>query len=178
MKLKDFANELVYAWRSEQKGLSGIQDNHQRGIEGEKTVLNKLRKSFIREAKTQFTRTPNSWSPADIIGLRRKNGIWHFALYQVKLSEHKNSLTSEIVEKKTLPKLAKFLKKEVKSLEASKGCRNRKILITIGYIGVWRSNGRNKVEITRPYSNILTLNNPELTSTEKTALSSSMHRLV
>jgi len=53
-------------------------------------------------------------------------------------------LTSEIIEKNTLPILAKLLKSIYPKSEQTKYYKNKPIYITLGYLGVHSKNGRNK----------------------------------
>lgn len=101
MKLKKFTEELIVEWRKlprKKRGLDGVTDNKEVGLKGEKSALNNLKS---QKSKYEFTLTPNSWSPADIVGLKKDSQYWHFALYQVKTSVNKDSLTYDIIEKDT-----------------------------------------------------------------------------
>ncbi|GAB5525408.1 MAG: hypothetical protein Roseis2KO_32800 [Roseivirga sp.] len=182
MDIREFAYELVETWHNREnipdQGLDGIPENHEAGILAEKTVLRKLRNRFEREKTTKFTRTPNSWSPADIVGIRRSQGVWHFALYQVKSSIYEDTLTPDIPEKETLPQLANLLKQNFGNLKSTSRIRQRPIYITIGYVGVVTSGNRNKVVKASPYQNRYTLNDLQLTNQERTSLSNVLHRII
>ncbi|WP_445908597.1 hypothetical protein [Yeosuana sp.] len=180
MNLKIFTSELVEDWRkytTELRGMAGpeIIDNKERGLKGEISAINKLKKDF-KDLKYKFELTPNSKSPADIIGLRENPEFWHFALYQVKTSIELKSLTSEISEKETLPILAKILKNTFLNSDQAKYYKKKPLYITIGYLGVLHSKGKNKIEKRIPYKKDFTLNGLLLTSSEKTEIKNKLHR--
>lgn len=176
MDLKKFTEELVTEWRNlpkNQRGLAGVIENKESGLKGEKSALIKL-KSEISEY--EFILTPNSWSPADIIGFKKDSDFWHFALYQVKTSIEEQNLTSEIIEKETLPLLAKFLKDVYSNSAQTKYYKNKPIYITTGYIGVHNKNGRNTIVKKIPYQKDFTMNGLQLTSSQKTVARNYVHK--
>ena len=158
---------------SQSKGLAGIQDNKKYGLKGEKSVLSKLKVEF---PDYEFRQTDYSWTPADIIGLRQDPKFWHFALYQVKTSKNLSSLTEKIVEKQTLPELAKILKKTFIDSSQTKYYKNKQLYISIGYIGVHNSNGKNLIVKRTPFPGDFSMNKLTLTSTEKTKIRNKLHR--
>ncbi|AGC78251.1 hypothetical protein LX97_02955 [Nonlabens dokdonensis] len=176
MKLKNFTSELVTAWRKREQGLygmAGVVENKEIGIKGEKYVLTKLRKDY---PEYEFCLTDYSWTPADIIGFKKDSQMWHFALFQVKTSKFRDQLSSEIIEKQTLPILAKILKQVFIKSDETKYYKNREVYITIGYVGVYHSNGRNNLVLKKPYGNDFSLNQLSLNSTEKTKMKNNIHR--
>jgi len=176
MKIKIFTNELVTEWRKQSKikrGLTGVVENKESGLKGEKSALNKLRTDF---PNYKFTQTPNSWSPADIVGFQEGSKYWHFVLYQVKTSINPNSLTEEIPEKYTLPELVKVLKKTFIDSDQTKYYKKKQLYITIGNLGVHSSNGRNTIVKRVPYKKDFTMNGLSLTQTEKTEIRNQLHR--
>ena len=180
MILKKFTSELIEDWRkykTSRKGMAGAEiiDNKDRGFKGEVTAINKLKKDF-KDLNYKFELTPNSKSPADIIGLRKKTDYWHFALYQVKTSIELESLTSDINEKETLPILAKILKKTFTNTDQTKYYKNKPLYITIGYLGVFHSKGKNRIVQRIAYQKYFTMNGLSLTTTEKTEIRNKLHR--
>lgn len=176
MKLKNFTTELVTEWRRQsnsQMGLGGIVENKDNGFKGEKSALNRLRNDF---PEYEFSPTDNSWTPADIIGLRKYPKFWHFTLYQVKTSINPNSLTEEIAEKYTLPLLANILKDVFIISNQTKYYKKKELYITIGYIGVHHSNGRNTIIKKLPYKNDFSMNKLSLTQIEKTRIKNKLHK--
>lgn len=176
MDLKKFTEELITEWRNlhkNQRGLAGAFENKESGLNGEKSALSKLRSEL---SDYEFTLTPNSWSPADIIGFKKGSDFWHFALYQVKTSINEENLTSEIAEKNTLPILAKLLKQIYPNSEQTKYYKNKPIYITIGYLGVHNKNSRNTIVKRIPYQKDFTMNGLNLTSSQKTVIRNSAHR--
>lgn len=177
MKLKIFTNQLVTEWKKHSKGqmgLGGIVENKEDGQKGEKSALNRLRNDF---PEYEFTQTDYSWTPADIIGFRKDSKFWHFALYQVKTSKNLNSLTEEIAEKYTLPELAKILKKVFIDSDQTKYYKDKELYITIGYLGVYNSNGRNTIVKRVPYQNEFSMNGLTLTQSQKSGIKNKLHRL-
>jgi hypothetical protein len=176
MDIKKFTEELIDEWRKlpeNQRGLAGIVDNKESGLKGEKSALSKLRNEL---SDYEFTLTPNSWSPADIIGFKKDSDFWHFALYQVKTSINEQSLTSEISEKNTLPLLAKLLKRIYPNSDQTKYYKNKPIYITLGYLGLHNKNGRNTIVKRVPYQKDFTMNGLNLTSSQKTEIRNLAHR--
>ena len=180
MNLKKFTSELVEDWRKHIKDLKGmgradIIENKRKGFKGESSALIKLKKDF-KDFKYKFELTPNSKSPADIIGLRKKTKYWHFALYQVKTSIESKSLTSDIAEKETLPILAEILKRTFLKSNQTKYYKNKPLYITIGYLGVLHSNGKNKIVKRTAYQKEFTMNKLSLTRCEKTEIKNKLHK--
>lgn len=176
MKLKNFASELVTEWGKQSKsqmGLGGIIENKENGLKGEKSALNRLRNDF---PEYEFAQTDNSWTPADIIGFRKDPKFWHFALYQVKTSKNINSLTEEISEKYTLPDLVKILKEVFIDSNQTKYYKKKELYITIGYLGVYNSNGRNTIIKRTPYQKDFSMNGLSLTQSEKTGIKNKLHK--
>lgn len=176
MKLKIFTSELVTEWRKQSKiqmGLGGIVENKQDGLNGEKTTLNRLRNDF---PEYEFTQTDNSWTAADIIGFKKDPKFWHFALYQVKTSKNPSSLTAEIPEKYLLPALARILKKVFIESDETKYYKKKELYITIGYLGVHNSNGRNIIIKKIPYQKCFSMNGLSLTQGEKTEIKNKLHK--
>lgn len=176
MNLKKITEELIDEWKKlpeNQRGLAGIVENKESGLKGEKSALNKLRSEL---SDYEFTVTPNSWSPADIIGLKKGSDFWHFALYQVKTSINEKTLTSEISEKNTLPILAKLLKSIYPNSVQTKYYKNKPIYITIGYLGLHNKNGRNTILKRVPYQKDFTMNGLNLTSSQKTIIRNLAHK--
>jgi hypothetical protein len=176
MKLKIFTTELVTEWKKQPKsqmGLGGIIENKEEGQKGEKSALNRLRIDF---PEYEFTQTDYSWTPADIIGFRKDSKFWHFALYQVKTSRNLNSLTEEIPEKHTLPDLAKILKEVFIVSDQTKYYKKKELYITIGYLGIYNSNGRNTIIKRVPYQNDFSMNGLTLTQSEKIGIKNKLHR--
>lgn len=176
MKLKTFISELVTEWKKYSKGqigLGGIVENKEHGQKGEKSALKRLSKDF---PDYEFVQTDYSWTPADIIGFRKDSKFWHFALYQVKTSKNLNYLTEEIPEKYTLPELAKILKKVFIDSNQTKYYKNKELYITIGYLGVYNSNGRNLIVKRVPYQNEFSMNGLSIKQSEKTGLKNRLHR--
>ncbi|MGB0879417.1 MAG: hypothetical protein ACPGTO_02495 [Polaribacter sp.] len=179
MNLKEFTSELVEDWREYRapKGMAGAEiiDNKERGLKGEISALSKLNRDF-KDSEYKFELTPNSKSPADIVGLRKNPKYWHFTLYQVKTSIELKSLTSEIPEKKTLPILAKILKKTFLNSDQAKYFKKKPLYITIGYLGVFHSKGKNKIVKRIPYQKNFSMNGLSLTTSEKTEIRNKLHR--
>lgn len=176
MKLKIFTSELVTEWSKQSKssmGLGGIVENKEEGQKGEKSALNRLRNDF---PEYEFTQTDYSWTPADIIGFRKTSKFWHFALYQVKTSKNLNSLTEEIPEKYTLPDLAKILKEVFIVSGQTRYYKKKELYVTIGYLGVLNSNGRNTLIKRVPYQNEFSMNGLSLTQSEKTGIKNKLHK--
>lgn len=176
MDLKKFTQELITEWQKlprNQRGLAGVVENKEIGLKGEKSALNNLKNGI---SGYEFTLTPNSKSPADIIGFKKSTDFWHFALYQVKTSVDEMSLTSEIIEKNTLPNFAKFLKSYYESSDQTKRYKNKPVYITIGYIGVHHKNNRNIIVKKIPYQQSFTMNSLQLTPSQKTAIRNYAHR--
>lgn len=176
MDLKKFTEELIEVWRKlpeNQTGLAGIVDNKENGLKGEKSALSKLRSEL---SDYEFTLTPNSWSPADIIGFKKGSDFWHFALYQVKTSINEKTLTSEIKEKHTLPILAKLLKSIYPNSIQTKYYKNKPIYITIGYLGLLHKNNRNTIVKRVSYIKDYTMNGLKLTSSQKTVIKNLAHK--
>jgi len=176
MKLKIFASELVIEWGKQskiQKGLGGVIENKEDGLKGEKSALHRLRNDF---PEYEFVQTDNSWTPADIIGFKKDPNFWHFALYQVKTSKNLDSLTEEISEKYTLPDLAKILKEVFVDSDQTKYYKKRELYITIGYLGVHNSNGRNSIIKRIPYRKDFSMNGLSLTQSEKTGIKNRLHK--
>jgi hypothetical protein len=176
MNIKKFTEELIEEWRKlpqNQQGLAGIVDNKESGLKGEKRALSKLKNKL---SDYEFTLTPNSWSPADIIGFKKDSDFWHFALYQVKTSINEQTLTSEINEKNTLPILAKLLKSIYPNSDQTKYYKNKPIYITLGYLGVLNKNGRNTIVKRVPYQKDFTMNGLNLTSSQKTMIRNLAHK--
>lgn len=176
MDLKKFTEELITEWQNlpkNQRGLAGVVENKESGLKGEKSALNKLRNEI---SGYEFTLTPNSWSPADIVGFKKDSDFWHFALYQVKTSVDEKSLTSEIIEKNTLPILAKLLKSVFSNSKQTKYYKNKPVYITIGYLGLHSKNGRNTIVKRIPYQKDFTMNGLQLTSSQKTAARNYVHK--
>lgn len=176
MNLRKFTSELVTAWRSREKkpsGLSGIKENKETGIKGEKYVLRKLRQEY---SDYQFCRTDYSWSPADIIGLNEGTKFWHFAMFQVKTSVSKYRLNPEINEKETLPVLAKLLKEVFVESKETNYYKKKPLYITTGFIGVHFSSGRLKLESKVPYKKDFSMNKLSLTYKEKLGVKNFVHR--
>lgn len=176
MNIKKFTEELIHEWRNlpeNQSGLAGVVDNKESGLKGEKSALHKLRKELT---DYEFTLTPNSWSPADIIGLKKSSDFWHFALYQVKTSINEKNLTSEIREKNTLPILAILLKNIYQNSDQTKYYKNKPIYITSGYLGLHHKNGRNTIVKRIPYQKDFTMNGLNLTSSQKTVIRNLAHK--
>lgn len=177
MKLKIFTSELVTEWKKQSKdqmGLGGIVENKEDGQKGEKSALNFLCKDF---PDYEFVQTDYSWTPADIIGFRKDSKFWHFALYQVKTSKNLNSLTEEIPEKYTLPDLAKILKEVFVDSDQTKYYKKKELYITIGYLGVHNSNGKNKIIKRTPYKKDFSMNGLSLTQSEKTGIKNKLHKV-
>ncbi len=176
MDLKKFSQELITEWQKlpkNQRGLAGVAENKEIGLKGEKSALNNLKNGM---SGYEFTLTPNSKSPADIIGFKKSSDFWHFALYQVKTSVDETKLTSEIIEKSTLPNLAKLLKSYYNISDQTKRYKKKPIYITIGYVGVLHRNNRNTVLKKIPYQQTFTMNGLQLTTSEKTAIKNYAHR--
>jgi hypothetical protein len=181
MNLKIFTTELVKEWQKTLKekrayglGVPAIVENKDRGLNGEKTVLQRLRNDF--GPKYKFTVTDNSWSPADIIGFKKDPKFWHFALYQVKTSIYKEALSEKVIEKETLPELAKLLKKVFVDSDQTKRYKKKPVYITIGYVGVHHSKNRNRIIRKIPYQKTFTMNGLSLSPTKKTEIKNQLHR--
>ena len=176
MNLKKFTEELIAEWRKlskNQRGLAGVLENKDNGLKGEKTALNRLKRDL---PEYEFTLTPNSWSPADIIGLKKDSSFWHFALYQVKTSTDENRLTTDIIEKRTLPVLAKLLKTIYQTSNQTKYYKNKPVYITTGYLGVHHKDKRNKIIMKVPYQKSFTMNSLQLPSSQKTLIKNHAHK--
>lgn len=176
MNLRKFTSELVKAWRSREKkpsGLSGIKENKETGIKGEKYVLRKLKREY---PDYQFCRTDYSWSPADIIGLKKGVQFWHFAMFQVKTSVNKYELSPEINEKETLPVLAKLLKEVFVESKETNYYKKKPLYITTGFIGVHFSSGRFKLQLKVPYKKDFSKNKLSLTNKEKSGIKNFVHQ--
>jgi len=85
-------------------------------------------------------------------------------------------LTSEIIEKNTLPILAKLLKSIYPKSEQTKYYKNKPIYITLGYLGVHSKNGRNTIVKKMPYQKDFTMNGLNLTSSQKTVIRNAVHK--
>ncbi|MPT34732.1 MAG: hypothetical protein E2604_06515 [Flavobacterium sp.] len=179
MKLKSFVSEVVYDWKEYTKskknnagGLAG-PESPVIGSKGEDYVLKKLKSIY---PDYEFVKTDLSKSPADIIGLKKTKSYLHFALFQVKTSTNKKTLTSNIPEKQTLPILAELIKNRFKVSEQTNKIRTNSLFITIGYIGVSKETNH-KVFKSMPYPKTFSLNNLNLSSLEKTEIKNKIHRL-
>ena len=75
MDLKKFTQELITEWQKlpkNQRGLAGVAENKEIGLKGEKSALNNLKNGM---SGYEFTLTPNSKSPADIIGFKKSSDL-------------------------------------------------------------------------------------------------------
>ena len=178
MNLKKFTKELVAEWkklRQRRQGLSGIVENNESGLKGEKTALKNLKNKLISK-NYEFELTPESKSPADIIGFKKYRGYWHFALYQVKTSIRQEMLTSNISEKNTLQDLAKLLKLVYRNSDQTNCNKKKQIYITLGYIGVHNNNGRYSVFKKTSYQNRYSMNKLILKEDKKTEIKNLAHK--
>jgi len=180
MTLKSFVSEIITDWKEYAKvakykpeRLAG-PESPIIGLGGENYVLKKLKSIY---PDYEFVKTDLSKSPADIIGMKKTKSYFHFALFQVKTSMNKKSLTSNIVEKQTLPILAELIKNRFKISEETNKNRTSSLFITIGYVGVHKETNH-KVFKSLPYAKTFSLNNLNLSSSEKTAIKNKLHRIV
>ena len=179
MKLKSFVSEVLKDWkeyikitRNKPERLTGPESSII-GFNGEKYVIKKL-KSIHQDY--EFVKTDLSKSPADIIGVKKTKGYIHFALFQVKTSTNRRSLTSNIDEQQTLPILAELIKKRFKMSKETEKIKSNSLFITIGYIGVYKETNH-KIYKSLPYTKTFSLNNLNLSSSEKTKIKNKIHRL-
>lgn len=179
MELKTFVSEIVKDWSEYPKskkvkkieGLNGYL-SYETGLSGENYTIKKLRKLH---PKYEFVLTDGSKSPADIIGLNKNTKYWHFALFQVKTSKETKMLTSEINEKYTLPILSEIIKSRFLIINKRNRNLKKQIFITSGYIGIHKQKNHSVFK-SLPYPKSFSLNNLNLTSTEKTEIKNSLHR--
>ena len=139
-KFEEFVNHVVSTWKIEKErilekaGLSGVPNR----ISGD------IAENYIKRRIDNLTpkynpiKSAGSQTPSDVYSVARRNGYWHIMLIQVKSSKEKKSiykLTNADI--KEFRELAKFLKNEIKDFEPIKSYKNKPIVISTGYAGVW-----------------------------------------
>ncbi|MEC4004839.1 hypothetical protein OX283_009250 [Flavobacterium sp. SUN052] len=142
-----FVEHIVTKWRAEKHfllekgGQLGMPSNREAGDLSEQYVVSRIGKLPTKYA-TYFSK--GSQTPSDIYSVGRRNGYWHIMLIQVKSSRNKNAIHKlDEVEIKGLEVLAKFIKSEIESGLILKDYKDKEIIITTGYAGVYSNHTLN-----------------------------------
>lgn len=101
----------------------------------EKYVVSKIDK--LVPNYTSFI-SKGSQTPADLYSVGRRNGYWHIMLLQIKCSRDRNSiykLNQDEIEQ--LEILGKFVKSEIEKSSFTEEYRDKSIIISLGYAGVF-----------------------------------------
>lgn len=138
---EEFVDEVVYKWRLqkaktiESYGLGFYDSNREKGDLAEDYVVRKI-KALSRDYICK--KSKGSQSPSDIFSIIKIGRFWHIMLIQVKSSEKKDSIYKlNESEKKVLNEFAKFFKKELNTSEKLSRYRDKGVVISTGYAGVF-----------------------------------------
>lgn len=144
----EFVKHIVTKWRTEKKiiyesyGL-GMPANRVVGDLAEKYVAGKITK-LKPTYKVFFPK--GSQTPSDLYSVARRNGYWHIMLVQVKCSTVKTDIYElNKIEIEQFEVLAKFIKSEILSNSILEPYRDKPIIISIGYAGVYSNQSTNPV---------------------------------
>lgn len=154
----EFVKHIVAKWRIEKKtvyesfGL-GMPANRTIGDAAEQYIARKI--SNLKPLYATFF--PNgSQTPSDLYSVARRNGYWHIMLTQVKCSTDKAAiyeLNNTEIEQFTA--FAKFLKSEILTSTLLQSYKEKPIIISIGYTGVYSNQrinpARHQLTITKSY---------------------------
>lgn len=136
----EFVKHIVAKWRIEKKtvyesfGL-GMPANRTIGDAAEQYIARKI----SNHKPSYATFFPNgSQTPSDLYSVARRNGYWHLMLTQVKCSTNKAAIYElNKTEIKQFAAFARFVKKEFLSNPSLKIYRDKPIIFSIGYAGVF-----------------------------------------
>ena len=141
-KFEFFVDEIVKQWRTEKKQLLesaglGIPSNREIGDAAENYVLGKISKM---SPKYKAVKSKGSQTPSDIYAVARRKGYWHIMLLQIKCSTDKDGIYQlNANDKKVFNELAKFVKKQISVSEFTKDYMDKPLVISAGFVGVWRN---------------------------------------
>lgn len=134
---EEFVKHIVIKWKLEKKTIYGlgIPANRVIGDLAEKYVAGKISK--LNPIYSVFF--PNgSQTPSDLYSVARRNGYWHIMLIQVKCSTVKTDIYElNKIEVEQFASLGKFVKAEILISPLLELYRDKPIIISIGYAGVY-----------------------------------------
>ena len=145
-QFEDFINSIVNKWRKdkfsiyEKKGL-GMPTNRTMGDWAEKNVVLKIQKL---KPQYETVLSKGSQTPSDIFSICKRKGFYHLMLNQVKSTASPgNEFELQDDDLKKYREFGKWFRKEANKFELLKG---KPFMITLGYILVFNSEKKNKIE--------------------------------